>query len=169
VPPDSKRAIYENVEAVATLYENAEHEMPAGQRGVDRVVELIGRPLFLAVYLALLAGWVIWNETTPSPLDEPPFFWLQGFVTATSLLTTIVILIAQRRQGVLAERRAHLDLQVNLLAESKIAKVIGLLEELRRDLPSVRNRVDREAEAMTEAADPEQVIRALTERGRHDR
>lgn len=169
MPQDSKQAIYENVEAVANLYEHAENEMPAGQRGVDRIVKVLGRPLFLFVYVAMLAGWVIWNKTTPNPLDDPPFFWLQGFVTATSLLTTILILIAQRRQGLLAERRAHLDLQVNLLAESKIAKVIALLEELRRDLPSVRDRVDAEADAMTQAADPEQVIRALAEKGQHDR
>lgn len=42
---------------------------------------------------------------------------------------------------------AHLDLKVTLLTGQKAAKLIDLLEELRRDLPNVRNRHDPEAAA----------------------
>ncbi|MGB8299016.1 MAG: hypothetical protein WCG85_26595 [Polyangia bacterium] len=59
------------------------------------------------------------------------------------------------------EERSHLDLQVNLLAEHKVAKLIALVEELRRDLPMVRDRIDREADAMQEAVDPNAVIEVL--------
>jgi len=79
----------------------------------------------------------------------------------TALLLAIVILATQRRQAELAEHHAHLDLQVNLLAEQKIAKAIALLEELRRDLPAVRDREDQEAKAMAEPADPHAVADAL--------
>jgi uncharacterized membrane protein len=54
-----------------------------------------------------------------------------------------------------------LELQVNLVSEQKIAKLISLLEELRRDLPSVRDRVDVVADAMAEAVDPQAVITSL--------
>ena len=160
--------IYDNVDAVSALYERAEHEMPRGQRGIERIVAGIGRPLFLVAYVVLVAGWISGNLVARAMgaevLDAPPFFWLQGFVTASSLLTTIVILIAQNRQSRLAERRAHLDLQVNVLSESKIAKVIALLEELRRDSPAIRDRVDNVAEAMQLPADPELVSRSLDEK-----
>lgn len=168
-PTDAaQQTIYDNVEAISAIYEKAEHEMPAGQRGVERLVQVLGRPLFIGVYVALVGGWVVANMLMKreglEPIDAPPFFWLQGFVTATSLLTTIVILIAQHRQSVLAERRAHLDLQVNILAEAKIAKVIALLEELRQDHPQLPQRVDAEAEQMKKPADPQLVIRALAEK-----
>ncbi len=65
-----------------------------------------------------------------------------------------MVLNTQNRQGRHAEQRSHLDLQVNLLAEQKIAKLIALVEELRRDLPQVRDRVDHVAEAMKESVDP---------------
>ena len=160
--------IYKNVDAVTALYEQAEQDMPRGQRGIEKVVAIIGRPLFMVLYVLVVSSWVIGNLLVQraglEPLDEPPFFWLQGFVTANSLLTTIVILIAQHRQSRLAERRAHLDLQVNLLAESKIAKVIALLEELRRDIPTVRDRYDGVAEAMQKPADPQLVARALEDK-----
>jgi uncharacterized membrane protein len=37
---------------------------------------------------------------------------------------------------------AHLDLQINLLTEQKVTKLIRLLEELRADMPGVRTRHD---------------------------
>jgi uncharacterized membrane protein len=74
---------------------------------------------------------------------------------------TTMVLTTQNRQAKQAERRAELDLQVNLLSEQKITKVIALFEELRRDMPAVPNRDDPVATAMTHAVDPHDVISAL--------
>ena len=74
---------------------------------------------------------------------------------------TSVILITQNRRSAEAEQRAQLDLQVNLLAEQKVAKLISLLEELRRDIPIVRDRVDQVAEAMERPVDARAVLTAL--------
>jgi uncharacterized membrane protein len=73
-------------------------------------------------------------------------------------------LTTQNRQAKKSSHRANLELQVNLAAEQKIAKLIALLEELRRDLPSVRDRVDPVADAMSEPADPHTVMAALEEK-----
>lgn len=48
---------------------------------------------------------------------------------------TSVILITQNRQGKLAKRREHLELQMSMRTEQRTAKIIDLLEELRRDVP----------------------------------
>jgi uncharacterized membrane protein len=77
---------------------------------------------------------------------------------------TVTILTTQNRVAKLAQRRALLDLQVNLIAEEKIAKIVSLLEELRRDLPSVKNRRDSLAEAMTDAVDVHAVDETLDAR-----
>lgn len=95
------------------------------------------------------------------PFDPPPFVWLQGLVGLGALLMATIILITQNRQTRHADQRSQLDLQVNLLAEQKAAKLIGLVEELRRDLPTVRNRVDKVADAMEEPVDPHAVLSAL--------
>ena len=79
----------------------------------------------------------------------------------SALLTTIIVLITQSRQGKLAEQRAQLGLQLNLLAEQKIAKLIALVEELRRDLPEVHDRHDAEATAMEQSTHPHAILDAL--------
>src|SRR5581483_10605460 len=88
------------------------------------------------------------------PPDPPPFGRAQGVVGLAALLMTTMVLTTQNRQMRHAEQRSHLDLQVNLLAEQKVAKLIALVEELRRDLPNVHNRKDSLAEAMTRSVDP---------------
>lgn len=77
-----------------------------------------------------------------------------------------MVLTTQNRQSRHAERHAQLDLQVNLLAEQKVAKLIALVEELRRDMPSVPDRVDPVAEGMTEPLDPEVVLTVLEDGSR---
>jgi uncharacterized membrane protein len=71
------------------------------------------------------------------------------------------VLVRQTREENFADQRAQLMLQLNLLSEQKIAKIIALLEELRIDLPNVINRHDSEAELMQLAADPIAVLEAL--------
>ncbi len=135
---------------------------------MEAVAAFLGRPLFLYLTQAVVLLWVVVNLLLrvhgARLYDAPPFPWLQGLIGLGALLLTIVVLITQNRQGKLAERRAQLDLQVSLSSEQKIAKLIALVEELRRDLPSVKNRIDPEAEAMSEAADPHAVLEALEER-----
>ncbi|HEX7612847.1 MAG TPA: DUF1003 domain-containing protein, partial [Candidatus Limnocylindrales bacterium] len=74
----------------------------------------------------------------------------------------------QNRLAKLAEQRAHLDLKVTLLTEQKAAKLIDLLEELRRDLPNVINRHDPEAAELQQSMNPDLVLAALDEHGKPD-
>ena len=63
----------------------------------------------------------------------------------------------------MAGYREQLTLELAILGEQKSAKIIALLEEMRRDSPSLRNRVDEEAAAMSIAADPQAVLDAIKE------
>ncbi|MEM8721547.1 MAG: hypothetical protein AAGE84_20010 [Cyanobacteria bacterium P01_G01_bin.39] len=59
--------------------------------------------------------------------------------------------------------RSHLILQINLLTEQKIAKLIELMKELRSDLPNISDRPDWEAKIMQQATDPQIVLNILQE------
>ncbi len=82
-----------------------------------------------------------------------------------TLLTSTIVLTKQNRLGKLEEQRDHLDLKVTLLTEQKAAKLIELMEELRRDLPNVKNRHDPEASALIQSMSPDLILAALDERG----
>ncbi len=160
--------IDDTIQSIAEL----EHKALAGtsleQRAIERFTLAVGRPRTVWIVLGAVAAWVLLNAALPlagrPPLDPPPFFWLEGALALAALLMTIVILTTENRMAETAEQRARLNLQVSMLSERKIAKVVQLLEELRYDMPSVPNREDREAEEMTIAADPHEVARELEKR-----
>jgi uncharacterized membrane protein len=164
----SEDNLNDNVETLASLRARAEHGVSHHQRRIERFTAKMGQPRSLYLVLLFAAAWCAFNLLVPRlgmrAFDPPPFDWLQGLVSLCALLMTTTILITQNRQTRHAEQRGQLELQVNLLAEQKIAKLIGLLEELRRDMPIVRNRVDKVAEAMTAPVDPHAVISALEDK-----
>ena len=160
--------IGQNIETILALYTREEQKMSGSQRFLETASGFAGRPLFLGCILLFVALWILANVLAHrlglAELDPAPFFWLQGTVSLGALLTTTVVLIKQNRLANLEERRAHLELQVNLLTEQKVTKLINLIEELRHDLPMVKDRDDPEAVALQQPTDPKQVLAALDER-----
>jgi uncharacterized membrane protein len=159
--------IGENIAAVHEFYAREELKRSASQRHAERIGGFVGRPAFLIGILLFVAAWMLGNEALGvlglPVFDPPPFGWLQGMIALASLLATTVVLIKQNRVDRLSEQRAHLDLKVTLLIEQKTAKLIDLMEELRRDLPNVKNRVDSGASHMQNAMSPAAVLTALDE------
>lgn len=155
----------QNIEAIIALQAKAEKDVTRPQRLVETVSAFFGRPAFLYSILLVVIVWILPN-ILPSRFglprfDPPPFDWLEHLLGLGELLMTAGVLIRQTRQEKLAEQRAQLSLQLNLLSEQKIAKLIALLEELRQDLPDVEERYDPEVEVMKQAADPHIVVEAL--------
>jgi uncharacterized membrane protein len=154
-----------STERIFSIRERAQGRLSPEQRLIERLTARLGRPVTVVVILTGVGVWILWNSIGPlmgvHAVDPPPFFWLQGAVGLGALAMTTMILITQNRQNREAEDRAHLDLEVNLWAEQKITKIIELIEELRIDLPGVRNRIDREVEAMKQPVDPHLVLEAL--------
>jgi uncharacterized membrane protein len=169
IPAESERdQISQNIEAVLDFYTREEQKMTGSQRVMERISRFVGQPAFLGIILLSVTLWIVANialrELGRAEFDPAPYFWLQGIIALSALLITTVVLGKQNRLAKLEEQRAHLDLKVNLLTEQKAAKLIDLMEELRRDLPNVRNRHDSEAVALQQSMNPDLVLAALDER-----
>jgi len=159
--------IVRNIAAVQEFTEREEQKITASQRLLERFSQFIGQPWFFGLMLVVVATWGLGNVLVHAlgyvEIDPAPFGWLQGVIGLMALLTTNVVLIRQNRLGRLADQRAHLALKVTLLTEQKVAKLIDLIEELRRDLPNVKDRHDPGAVALRRSMDPEGVLAALDE------
>ena len=159
--------ISQNLNAVLDFYTRADGKISYWQRVLEHLSDTIGQPAFLGLTLLFVAVWTLGDTLLRwlglAGFDPPPFFWLQGIVGLAALLTTTIVLIRQNRLAKLEEQRAHLDLKVTLLTEQKAAKLIDLLEELRRDLPNVKNRHDPQAVVLQQSMNPDLVLAALDE------
>ncbi len=157
--------IEDTIRSIARLH--AEHHQASTpvQRVVDRVTGFVGRPRFIGALTVVTALWIgsnlllLWAGYAPA--DPPPFPWFDSVVSIGALYISLLILTTQRHADQLAQHREQLTLELAILNEQKTAKVIELLEEMRRDNPNLRNRRDAEAEAMAVPADPQAVLDAI--------
>ena len=160
--------IEDTVSAIARLHADHDERAAPLQRNVDRLTARAGRPEFVVVLALCALLWVALNLLLPhfgqEPIDRPPFAWLSVVASLIALSMTCLILTTQRREDELAEHREQLTLELAILGEQKMAKLIALVEELRRDHPGVHDRIDAEAEAMSAPIDPQVVLDAIKER-----
>ncbi len=171
-PDEPAHQVDKNIESILAFYKREEQKLGHPQRILEYASNFVGRPFFLGTILLFVALWILANTMAKKmnwPVFDPaPFFWLQGIITLCALLITTIVLIKQNRLAKFEEQRQHLELQVNLITEQKTTKLINLIEELRRDLPMVKDRDDPEAVAFQQPINPDQVLSALHEHGETD-
>ena len=159
--------IEQTIAAIGRLHERHQRRAGALQHAVESATAFMARPRFAGLLLVVLIAWVGANLALKAsgrvPFDPPPFFALDSAAQCLAVFLTVFILSTQKRENELTDLRQQLTLELALISEQKSAKMIALLEELRFDMPSVPNRKDAEAEALSSPADPEAVLEALKE------
>ena len=163
--PDLAEHVEQSVAAIAKVHSDHLAAASPLQRLIERLTFAIARPLFLVALVLGIAAWIggnLWANGDGA--DPPPFAWLELFATLAALVLATLIMVTQRRDDRLAEQRAELTLELALLNEQKSAKIIALLEEMRRDSPAIADREDPESEAMSTAADPQSMLNATKAR-----
>ncbi len=162
------RHVEEAIEAIAELERRAQEAISPHQRWIESVTQRLGRPRTVYVVCAFVAVWIGSNLALlgahRAAFDPPPFAWLQGMVTLAGLLMATLILTTANRIAQIDTTRDQLDLQINLLNERRSAKIIRMLDDLRRDDPDVPTHYDPEVQQLTQPTDTHEVARAIEER-----
>jgi uncharacterized membrane protein len=157
----------ENIQTIVELHKRAENEVSKQQRTIEKITDFLGRPMFLFIILAFVLLWIIGNtlfiKLGFSSFDPPPFTWLQGIITLGALLQATMILITQNRENVMSERHTQLDLQVSLIIDQKMSKLLSLVDQLRQVHPDIENATDPEVEALKKTVDPHESVKALNQ------
>jgi uncharacterized membrane protein len=157
--------VEETVQALVDIHERHHRKTPPIERIVAKATQRMAEPKFLVLTAAAFAAWIATGLfVASSPLSQPPP-WLSEIASLFSVAITLLILISQRRENEWAHQRDQLTLELAMLSERKTAKIIQLLEELRRDHPGIADRLDAEAEAMSEPANTRAVGDALAAPG----
>ncbi len=159
--------IEQTIQAIARLHAAHERRATRLQRIVEQATGLVARPSFIGAVVLAVGAWIAGNLLLQRfagwSMDSTSFPRLQGVVELAALCITTFVLMSQRRKDELSELREQLTLELAIMTEQKGAKLIALMEEMRRDNPLLVNRVDIQAEAMATPADPEAVLEALKE------
>jgi uncharacterized membrane protein len=158
----------ENLEILSHFEDREEAQISGLQLAIERISGFLGSPAFFAVAAIFIVAWMAVNAWGKHQgwrhIDTPPFPWLQGLVSFVALLLTVAVLIRQNRMSQIAEHRAHLDLQINLLTEQKVTKILQIIDELSGDLTALRGRPDAQVSEMSKPADAHALMHAIKEK-----
>lgn len=122
-----------NVEVIAELEKAANSKRHKGDIVADAISSFVGSMLFVYLHMLWFGAWIILNTALPKSwhFDPYPFTFLTFVVSLEAIFLSTFILISQNHEELLARRRNHLDLQINLLSEqenSQILKMLGNIE-----------------------------------------
>ncbi|PSF39275.1 DUF1003 domain-containing protein [Aphanothece hegewaldii CCALA 016] len=158
--------VIDNIETIIGFQAKQEQKAPRHEQLLHQVSAIFGKSNFLYAQLIFFAIWIALSYLTGNaalPFNFPKYNFQDQTLDMAALLISTGVLVRQSHQENLAEQRSHLMLQINLLTEQKTAKIIALLEEMRTDLPNLKNRYDWEAEIMKQSTDPQVVLNILEE------
>lgn len=144
---------------------------PQGRIG-DAITSFAGSMAFVYIHTIWFGLWILLNIglihlPQISEFDPFPFGLLTLIVSLEAIFLSTFVLISQNRLACASERRAELDLQVNLLAEQKATKALDMLDQITQQLDKMSSRVnfkpDPEVQALKVSAEPQEVLAAIDE------
>jgi uncharacterized membrane protein len=122
-----------NIAAIAKLEADALIGRSLTERASDAITKSVGSFAFLALHLTFIGVWMSINlglVRGVKPFDPFPFGVLSVVVSSEAVFLTIFVLISQNRMSRQAEKRAHLDLQVGMLAEQELTTMLQMQQKI---------------------------------------
>jgi uncharacterized membrane protein len=142
-PPPELR----NIQAIVGLEREVRERRSPLERLTDSVSGVAGSPVFIVAHLVWFAVWIGVNTLGRASFDRYPFNLLTLAVSLEAIVLTGFVLMAQGRMTQQADKRAHLDLQINLLAEQELTAILKmqclLAERAGIDIAGVDPRLDQ--------------------------
>lgn len=161
-----------NIAAVTKAQRQVAEARTTQGRIADAITTFSGSMVFVYMHAVWFGFWILLNIGLIhiphiSEFDPFPFGLLTLIVSLEAIFLSTFVLISQNRLAQASERRAELDLQVNLLAEQKATKVLEMLDQIARELDGMSHRFnfkpDPEVQALKTSPEPEEVLAVIDE------
>lgn len=155
--------VQRNIQALVDERRKADARMSRQERIAARITAFTGSMTFVYLHAVGFGGWILLNVGLipgVKPFDPFPFVMLAMWASVEAIFLSTFVLISQNRMAELADRRADLDLQVSLLAEHEITRLIHLVDELSRNL-GVKKGPDPHLEELKRDVAPEKVLQEM--------
>ncbi|WP_207532574.1 DUF1003 domain-containing protein [Desertivirga arenae] len=156
--PPMASVVERNIKALLEREKNEEAKESYQDKIADKITKFTGSMLFVYIHFLLIGLWILWNVNLLGlkPFD-PSFVILAMAASVEAIFLSTFVLISQNRAARLADKRAELELQVNLLAEHEITKLIAMVSTIARKL-DIQDFDQKEIEDLAKDVHPEKVL-----------
>jgi uncharacterized membrane protein len=140
------------IRSVAGLEQNFAHQRTAVDRIADAIGTFTGSFWFVALHAAILTFWFCVNTGVLPVLprfDPYPFILLCMIVSVEGVILSTFVLMKQNRMQQRTENRDHLNLQIDLLSEKEITKLLQMMQLICHKLEIPEAELDTELQQMS--------------------
>ena len=159
---ETPSATARNVRAISELEAEALSQRTVSARIGDAIATHAGKMWFIVAHIVWFGVWLAMNMGPhgKDSFDPFPFQLLSTIVSLEAIFLSLFILMSQNRSGQQAERRNHLELQINLLSEDENTKMLQMLRAL-CEHHKLKIADDPEIHAMTKRTEISDVLSEL--------
>jgi uncharacterized membrane protein len=151
-----------NIHALSERRRMEEAQATAQERIAEMITRFTGSMLFVYIHLGLFGFWIVANlGWVPGvALWDPSFVVLAMWASVEAIFLSTFVLISQNRMAAAADKRADLDLQISLLSEHEITKLVSLVTAV-ADRLKIPTEDDGELREVEKDVAPEAVLDAI--------
>ena len=132
---DSNSVVKRNIRDILTARQRIEECQTRSVRFATLITRVAGSIWFAYAHMAWFAGWIVANLRLGDDAFDPfPFVLLTTVVSLEAIFLTLMVLVSQNREAQLEEQRADLDLQIDLLAEHEVTRLLTVVNAIARKI-----------------------------------
>jgi uncharacterized membrane protein len=152
----------QNVKDIINLEKRDRIAMNMSDRIASTITAFSGSMLYVVLHVIWFILWILINTGSIGvrPFDPFPFNLLTMTVSLEAIFLSAFVLISQNKQAIQADRRAKIDLQVNMIAERENTKLIAMVAEIQQHL-KIHKREDAEIKALKQTTNITHLANAI--------
>ena len=165
-PATGEVAVQKNIETILRLEKENLKSRSTAEHIATKVTMFAGSTLSLLLHAAWFGGWILINlGLVPGvrPFDPLPFSFLTLVVSLEAIFLTLLVLMSQNRMTKEADKRANLDLQINMLDEQETTMILRMVQKISKHL-GLEEEINESAKELSEETDVNRVSKSLDER-----
>ena len=157
--PSLDEILERNIQAVMEKRRQEAAAVTKHQGAAMAIGRFIGSFGFIYAHIVLFGGWILANTIgLPGvPRFDPELVLVATFAAIEAIFLTTLVLINQNRMAAVTERRAELDLQISLLTEHEVTRMLHLVSAMAERL-KVHSEVDEEIEELKHDVEAAEVL-----------
>lgn len=157
------QVVERNIQALLQHRQETERSKSRQDAVADAITCFVGSMRFVYIHLVIVSFWIVANlGWLPLPRFDPSFVILAMAASVEAIFLSTFVLISQNRMAALSDKRADLDLQISLLAEHEITRIISLVSAI-ADKLGVEGADDPELAELARDVMPEAVLQHMQE------
>lgn len=151
-----------NIRTLYRLRADSNQSRGVQDRIADAITTFSGSMSFIYLHACWFLIWILLNTGRfgVRAFDPFPYGLLTMIVSLEAIFLSTFVLLSQNRMAEAQDRRADLDLQIGLLTEHEVTRVLQMLDAI-QDRLGIQNDADSELAQLETETRPEDVLQEL--------